>query len=110
MLPTSRGRLQFRSTDFVAALAALSAAQKHGRVVRISFDQGELELARGATSVRLSAHGTWPATATVGTRFVKDLLRRRKALPELLVLSGSDSHLHFSHYAVPCSWLGNRRP
>ena len=109
-MPTSRGRLEFRSTDFVAALAALSAAQKYGRVVTLSFNQGELELARGATSVRLSAHGAWPDTAAVGTKFVKDLLRRRKALPELLVLSGSDSHLHFSHYAVPCSWLGGNRP
>lgn len=109
-MPTSRGRLEFRSTDFVAALAALSAAQKHGRVVSLSFNQGELELVRGATSVRLSAHGTWPTTATVGTKFVKDLLRRRKALPELLVLSGSDSHVHFSHYAVPCAWLGVERP
>ena len=102
---TPAGRLEFRSSDLVSALAALTAAQKHGRTIHLSFTDGELQLSRGVTTVRVPAHGSWPAGASVGTQFVKDLLRRRKVLPEVMVLHASESHLHFSHYSVPCSWV-----
>lgn len=99
------GRLEFRSADLLGALAALAAAQKHGRAIKLSFDNGELALARGATTVRVPARGHWPMIATVGTQLVKDLRRLRKAMPELLVLVATDSHLQFGHYSIPCSWV-----
>jgi hypothetical protein len=34
-----------------------------------------------------------------------ELLQRRKALPDMLVISGGPSMLHFSHYSIACTWV-----
>ena len=52
----------------------------------MSFHEGALDFARGVTTVRVPASGVWSRTALVPVDLVKDLLRRRKALPETFVL------------------------
>ena len=97
-------RVEVKAEDLLLALRSLNAAQRAGKSVRVSFHNGELELVRAATAVRVPAAGTWPLTAIVRVELVRDLLRRQKALPETLVVCGSDTMLHVSHYAIPCSW------
>lgn len=94
-METAWCQLEMRSEDLLRALAALSAAQKAGRFITLSYQGGEFELARAATRVRVPAQGNWPRTATVGTILVKDLLRRRKGMSDSIVLFGTDSHLQF---------------
>ena len=98
-------RVHVKAEDVVGALRALKAARTRGRDICVSFHEGSLEFARGVTTVRVPAVGIWSRAALVPVDLVKDLLRRRKALPETFVLSGGQSMLHFSHYSIPCRWV-----
>src|SRR5687768_9381515 len=98
-------RVDVKAEDVVGALQALQAAQARGKDICVSFHKGALEFARGVTTVRVPASGIWSRTALVHVVLVKDLLRRRNALPEAFVLSGGQSMLHFSHYSIPCRWV-----
>ena len=98
-------RVDVKAEDVVSALEALKAAQRRGKDICVSFHEGSLEFTRGVTTVRVPASGVWPRTALLHVDLVKDLLRRRKALPETFVLSGGQSMLHFSHYSIPCRWV-----
>ena len=98
-------RVEVRAEDVVGALQALKASEKRGKDICVSFHEGSLEFARGVTTVRVPASGIWSRTALVHVDLVKDLLRRRKVLPETFVLSGGQSMLHFSHYSIPCRWV-----
>ena len=97
-------KLDVRAEDFLSAVMSLDAAQRSGRGVQLSFRDGQLELRRGITSVRVPAAGSWPATAIVHVSFVKDVLRRRKAFPQTFSICGTDDMLHLSHYRIPCKW------
>ncbi len=96
-------RVEVRTSDLTDALHALEAAQPGSRV-RVSFRDGHLELSRSRTSVKVLAAGTWPLTAIVPSGLVKELLCRQAVLPQTLVVSGSDTMLHFSHFSVRCRW------
>jgi hypothetical protein len=98
-------RVELKAEHLVGALQALKAAQRSGTDICVSFHDGSLEFARGVTAVRVPAAGIWPRAAMVRVSLVKELLRRRKALPDTFVLSGSQSMLHFSHYSIPCRWM-----
>lgn len=107
-------RLELCAGELFGALAALTVAQKRGSTVSVFFENGELQFVRGVTCVRVPARGSWPARASVGTRFIRDLLRRRKVVPDCVVLIGTASHLRFtaesfpfswSSAPIPCSWL-----
>jgi hypothetical protein len=102
-------RVDVRAEEVIGAVQALKAAQPRGKDICVSFHQGSLELARGVTTVRVPAAGIWSRTALVSVDLVKDLLRRRKALPETFVLSGGRSMLHFSHYSIPCRWVDSHQ-
>jgi hypothetical protein len=97
-------RVEVNAEDVIAALQALKVAAR-GRHLFVSFHEGSLEFARGVTTVRVPAAGSWTRPALVSADLVKELLRRRKALPETFVLCGSQSMLHFSHYSIPCRWV-----
>jgi hypothetical protein len=103
-METTRCRLEVRAADLVPALHSLAAAQKRGLTVCVSFAAGELELSRGATNARVAAQGTWPLIASTHVRLIKDLRRLRRELPDVVVLEGTRSMLHFSIYSIPCSW------
>ena len=102
--PRSAWRLELKSADLIDALRAMSAAQKTGRQLRLSFDGQNLEILRGATRVGIPAVGVWPLVALVSTRLIRELVGRRAALPEKILVSCTEFHLHFSHYSIPCSW------
>jgi hypothetical protein len=102
-------RVDVKAEDLVGALQALKAAQTRGKDICVSFREGALEFARGVTTVRVPASGNWSRTALVSVDLVKELVRRRKALPETFVLSGGQSMLHFSHYSIPCRWVDSRK-
>lgn len=106
-LEPTHGRIDLRSADLMAALTSLLRVQKHGRLIRLSFGDGDLELVCASTSVRVPASGTWPTEAAVRAMDFKKIIRLRESLPESVALVGTDSHLHFSHYAVSCSWLSS---
>ena len=97
-------RLDMAAVHLVDALRLLSAAKGGGQLT-LSFNGSELEIVRGVTRVAIAAIGNWPLIALVRTQLIKDLLRRRTVLPERVVLTGTESHVHFSHYSIPCSWV-----
>jgi len=100
-------RVELRASDLNSAVQVLNVAQPAG-TVRVSFAGRELRLSRGRTSVGIPAAGEWPRTAVVGGQLVADLLDRHHVFPEELVVSGSDTRLHFSHYSIRCRWeVGN---
>ena len=103
------GRLEVAAQDLVEALRLLSAA-KGGGPLTLAFDGMELQIVRGVTRVSVPAVGTWPLTAVVRTQLVKDLLSRRAAFSDKVVVAGTDSHVHFSHYSIPCTWTASRNP
>lgn len=98
------GRLECRREDFVRALQLLKAAQRTGASLVITLIEGELELRRAATCVRIPARGSWPGTATVSALVVRELWARRKALPDPVIIDGTTTHLGVGAYALPCSW------
>jgi hypothetical protein len=98
-------RVEVKAEDVIGALQALKAAQTRGREICVSFHGDALEFARGVTTVRVPASGVCSRTALVSVDLVRELLRRRKALPETFVLSGGQSMLHFSHYSIACRWV-----
>jgi hypothetical protein len=100
--------LEMSAVDLINALKLLAAA-KGGGPLTLAFNGTELEIVRGVTRVAVPAVGRWPVTAVVRTQLVKDLLSRRIAFTERVVVTGTDSHLHFSHYSIPCSWRSDRR-
>jgi hypothetical protein len=104
-MPQDPCRLELQAKDLFSALAGLAAAKNRRRTpVSLSFQAGELELAQGVSRARLPASGTWPLVAIAHVNMVKDLLRLRKVLPDVVVLVGRSSTLHFDHYGVGCAW------
>lgn len=108
LFPPLDGRVchvEVRTIDLVDALHALEAAQRGG-TVRISFRDGNLELARSRALVRVPAAGSWPLTAVVPNGLVSELLARHGGFPQRFIVSGSSSMLHFSHFSIRCLWAG----
>jgi hypothetical protein len=98
------GQLEVRSADFLAALRALFSVHRHGRLVRLSFAGGELRLACVGSSPRIPASGEWSGEAAFPAKFLKGVLRLREQVPEVLVVGGTETHVHFSYYSIPCKW------
>ena len=96
--------IEVRATELVSALTLLAAAQKAGHKLKLTFRNDELEFRRGATTVHIAASGSWPGAATTASAIVRDLLKRRKAFPEVVELIATDTAVHFSHFVAPCIW------
>lgn len=97
-------RVECQTEDLVRAIELLWAVRSRGTSVTIGFANGELVFGRGATTVRAPATGTWPNVAQVPAQFVRALLKRRRALPERVVIVGGETEVHVSHYSVRCRW------
>jgi hypothetical protein len=91
------------TAELLEGLRAMAAAQKRGHLI-VSYDSDSLCLARGVTTVRIPASGTWPLVATVSPTFVRDIRAMAKLLSDPVVLEGTRSMLHISHYSIPCRW------
>jgi hypothetical protein len=71
----------------------------------VSLRDGELELARGLSTARVPATGTWSGEATVKADFVKGLRLLREDLPDEVVIEGTDSRIYVgSSYSILCRW------
>jgi hypothetical protein len=102
---TKHARIEVGSEELFAALTFLAAA-KGGVYIQLTFDRGQLEIRRGSAMTRVPARGKWSGTAKTSATLAKELLRRRKALPEMIEIVGAEHSLHISHYSTPCSWRG----
>jgi hypothetical protein len=96
-------RVEAKAVDFTEALQMLEVAQGAGSI-RISYRDGQLELSRSQTSVRIPVEGKWPFAARVDGKFATELLCRQAALPSTFVVSASDTRLHFGDYSIRCRW------
>lgn len=98
------GTLRVLSTDLIQAVRALRTAQRSGRQIFLSFDGAAFEISRGATSVRVPAHGQWSRIGITPPALVEEIWRRRGAFATEVVVMGLDSHVAFDNYSIKCTW------
>lgn len=97
-------RIEVSAGELVAALRLIAAAEDRSLDVALTYEENALHIYRGHTHVSVPSSGSWSRVAMVNRQLVLDLLDRAAALPEIVVLTGGEAQLTFSHYSIRCRW------
>jgi hypothetical protein len=86
--------------DGLAMLRKLAKPKKNSQAF-LSYDQGNLVIDVGGTTVRTGAEGAWPGKITIGGKTLVDLA---KLLPpdDPLSIRAEDYRLYFGSFSIPC--------